>query len=354
MKRILAIFLVICLMGTLAAGCTAENPMPSEGYTQVNFNNVLPIRQDFYFFDEGYFYEQDGFYNMGVYWNRGGKSEKLFQESDIEGGLVTFYVHGSDLYFVMRLEEECWLYRYDLKANTYEKLHPMGYPQYMGVLGQELVYQDRTDRALRVLDLETGEDRVVLEGIEVFGLVDGEVRCLIRKDDYEVHRWDPVTRQTEKLGAFSVDGEVPYAFYGFTADHVVMYGSSFGTGGTFLSYALSDGTVTEHTMPRDIHELVAGDNAVFLLVYDSEPNSSNAVSSSENGVYRVDLSDGSCEQVIEEIDDNTEMYVLSDDCICLVQMSIGFLFSANRTAYRYDLTDGTCEKIGTLDVSLWD
>ena len=77
MKRILIIFLVICLMGALAAGCTGgDRPMPPDGYAQVNFNNTLLIRPDFYFFDEGCFYALDGFYNMGVYRSRGGKPEK--------------------------------------------------------------------------------------------------------------------------------------------------------------------------------------------------------------------------------------------------------------------------------------
>lgn len=341
MKRILIIFLVICLMGALAAGCTGgDRPMPPDGYAQVNFNNTLLIRPDFYFFDEGCFYALDGFYNMGVYRNRGGKPEKLFEESDFPGWLDDFIVCGSDLYFVMTDEDGSRLYRYDLITNTHELLYPITKPEYMGVLGELVVYQDRSDmknQKLRVLDLRTGEDRIALEGIEVFGLVDGEVRCVVRKEDYEIYRVEPVTGARELLGTFAVDHEGNYAQYSFASDQILLRFTN--SGGTFWSFSLTDGTVTAHTVPKNIREMVAGDDAVFLLAYNEEWQLSTAIPSPENGVYRVDLTDGSCEQVYAEINDQTKIYVESDDCIYLTNLN---------TVYRLDLNAGTCEKVFKL------
>ena len=358
MKRIAARLLLLCLMWTFVSGCAEEAQMqpevqmPLEGYGYVNLNNVLPIRPDFYFFDQGYFYEQDGFYNMGVYRSLGGESEMLFQESDLKGMLCTYYVHGWDLYFVMMQDEGHFLWRYDLKTDTYEQICSIGNPEYMGVLGDDLVYLDRTDRKnakVMLLNPETGAEQMLFEKAEAFGLVAGQVRCIVLGDSYEIHCWDPDTGESKKLGAFALDVEVPYAFYGFTANHVVMYTNPLGDGRTFLSYSLADGAVTEYTLPKDIHELVAGDDAVFLLAYDSEKNASVAVPSPENGVYRVDLSEGACKQVITDIDDQTKMYVLSDDSLVLIQSKLRFFFRYGQTAYRYDLLDGTCEKIGTLN-----
>ena len=341
MKRILIILLVICLAGATVAGCAGEDlPTAPEEYAQVNFNNTLLIRPDFYFFDEGCFYARDGFYNMGVYRNRAGKPEKLFAESDFPGWLDDFIVCGSELYFVMTDGDSSWLYRYDLKTDTHEQLYPIANPEYMGVLGEFVVYQDRSDpkkQNLRFLDLRTGEDRIAMEGIEVFGLVDGEVRCVVRNEGYEVYRVDPLTGGSELLGTFSVDQEGSYAYYSFASEHVLMrLGNS---GGTCWSFSLVDGTVTAYTVPKKIHEMVAGDDAVFLLVYEEERYTSAVISSPENGVYRVDLTDGSCEQVYADVDDQTKIYVESDD---------GIYLKHSNTVYRLDLNAGTCEKVFRL------
>lgn len=345
MKGFRIMLLSVCLIITLSACAAAENPMPPEGYGPVNFNNTIPLRPDFYFFDEGCFYELDGFYNMGVYRNRGRKPEKLFEESDFPGHLTNFIVSGSELYFVMSDEECSMLYRCDLRTDTTEALYPIAWPRYMGVLGNLVVYQDREDwenQLLRILDLKTGEDRVVMEGIEVFGLVDGEVRCVVSGAGYEIHRVDPVTGQSEQLGTFSPDREGSYSTYSFASDHVLL---RFLSSRIFWSFSLTDGTVTSYSVPKDIHEMVAGEDAVFLLVYEERRNTSDAVPSPENGVYRVDLTDGTCEQVYADIDDQTKIYVESDDCI--------YLKNGN-TVHRLDLTDGTCEKAFTLKRILWD
>ena len=355
MKQIAALLLLICLAGALVSGCAEEaqmlpeTQMPPAGYGYVNLNNALPIRPVFYFFDQGYFYQQDGFYNMGVYRSRGGDSERLFQEIEFSGALCTYFVYGWDLYFVMGQDEGYFLWRYDLKTDTHEQVCTIGRPDYMGVLGDDLVYLDKAEHKIKVLDLETCAEQTLFEKAEAFGLVDGQVRCIVLEDSYEIRCWDSATGQSEKLGAFALDVEVPYAFYGFTANHVVMYTDALGDGRTFLSYSLADGAVMKHTLPKDIHELVAGDDAVFLLAYDCKKNVSDAVPSPENGVYRVDLSEGSCEQVITQIDDQTMIYVLSDDSVVLIQSKVGFLFQNKQTAYRYDLRNGTCEKIGTLN-----
>ena len=55
------------------------------------------------------------------------------------------------------------------------------------------------------------------------------------------------------------------------------------------------------------------------------------------------------EPVITDIDDQTKMYVLSDDSLVLIQSKLRFFFRYGQAAYRYDLLDGTCEKIGTLN-----
>lgn len=350
------VFPVTVLLILLLTGCgsvEAAAEIPEKGFPQVNHNNNQIIRHDSYFFDQAFFYEQDGFYNMGVYRCLNGTYTKLFEASDFEdcGGLNGYYISGSDLYFVMCGEGSDYLYRYDLRTDTYALVCRVETGSDWGVVDQFFIYKtENIASALCVLDMETGESVPICEDALQFGLIGEEVRYVVQTDAYEVYSYDLTSGANTKLGAFSCGVFPRYVTINFTPDEVLIFSGEFGDGGTFVAYSISQNTVTDYAMPREIHEMVAGEDAVFLLVYNNEKNSSEAVPSKENGVYRVNLKDGSCEMITGDIDNHTAIYVYSDDCIYLVQGGYSIPGFYSRVAYRLDIAEGTKETVGKLRI----
>lgn len=356
MRRKSRFLAAVCLAILLLAGCAAgkDTQIPEEGFPQVNFNNTIPTRQPCFFFDQAFFYEQDGFYNMGIYRCQNGTYTKLVEESDFQdaGGFKDYYVSGNDLYFVTWQSDMDQLYRYDLRTDTYEFLYELETSSDWCVADSSFIYKtDYPESSLWVMDLETGENTRICEKILEFGIIDREVRYIVSGDVYELYGYHLTTGTTVKLGQFSLDDDSRWRDFNFTPDEVTM---CFGEDKRVLSvYSIPHNTVTEYTMPRGIHEMVAGENAVFLLVYDSHKNNSIAVPSAENGVYRVNLEDGNWELVTGRADDQTKIYVCSDDCIYLVQSGFFIPGFYSSTAYRLDIGEGTQERVGKYRI-LWD
>ena len=87
------------------------------------------------------------------------------------------------------------------------------------------------------------------------------------------------------------------------------------------------------------------DQYAYLVVYDEHENSSFSVAAKDNGIYRIDLSDGSYRVVESDANDDTKIHVVSDDDIYIIQSEMNFLFQAHRQVYFFDCGTGSKEKL---------
>ena len=94
--------------------------------------------------------------------------------------------------------------------------------------------------------------------------------------------------------------------------------------------------------------MVAYDQYAYAVVYDTQKNSSEAVVAEENGIYRINLTDGSYEVVESNASDDTEIHVISDDCIYIVQRKMNILFQSRRHVYKFDYRTGNKEKLTVM------
>ena len=78
------------------------------------------------------------------------------------------------------------------------------------------------------------------------------------------------------------------------------------------------------------------------------PRTATAVAAEENGIYRINLTDGSYEVVESNANDDTEIHVISDDCIYIVQGKMNILFQYRRHVYKFDCRTGNKEKLTVM------
>ena len=306
---------------------------------ELNYNNV---GNNFWAADGCFYYLQDGFYNMGAYRSEGGLPERIFQSSDFAdsehggGNLGAIFPYKGRLYFTARyLDADRTLYCYDPETRLYAPLFPIE-----GHLDEWLICEDHfvglawsqgrsggfLHEPVFACDLNNGERTELCADAEAIGLVDGKLRIVCFDGEYELFSYDFARGQAQSLGRFPLlyasDQESScYKEFSFTGDALVMrsYNSLYRR--ELLVFRPSDGSLTSYTMPFEIHRLVAAGNSAYVVLYDQEGRSTGSVSNSRNGLYRVDLRDGSFRFLRhhETMSIITELYVADEDCVFWVE-----------------------------------
>ena len=85
------------------------------------------------------------------------------------------------------------------------------------------------------------------------------------------------------------------------------------------------------------------DQYAYAVVYGIPENAVTAAAD-ERGIYRIKLSDGSYEIIERNADSDTEVHVVSDDCIYIVQGKM-HLCLYREHVYQFDYTTKNKEKL---------
>lgn len=361
MKRI-ALLLILCLIAINLSACTTkQEPMISDiSFPQANFNNNYWFFGDFWAFDDTVFYLQDGFYNMGAYCSASGNNKKLFEESDFASNstkditIGDIFPFDNYLYFVLKTNQLDSLYRYDLSENTYALVCEIP-PLYRWVVVDDyFIYtehplnNDEKRSPLCIYNMMDGSTTEVCPNVEEFGIVDGQLRYITNTDAYKLYQYNFLENHTVILGTFYCEFNGAYDIFNFTPGGVVMLNWSKDYDQNFVVYSISSNSTAVYTLPKGIHNMVAYDQYAYAVVYDTQKDSSTAVAAKENGIYRIDLTDGSYEVVESNAGDNTEIHVTSDDCIYIVQRKMNILFQSRRYVYKFDYRTGSKEKLTVM------
>ena len=361
MKRI-ALLLAICLMIINLSACSTgqEQITPVTSFPQANFNNNFWFSGNFWAFEDNIFYLQDGFYNMGAYWSTNGTSEKLFEESDFSKELGEpamigdIFVCDGYLYFELFSDKEDMLYRYDLKERAYAPVCETPSLYRWVVVDDYFIYRehpsnnDEKRTPLCVYNLTDGTTTQVCPDVEEFGIVDGQLRFITNTDTYELYQYNYADNHSTVLGTFACEFDDAYDIFNFTADGVVMLNWSKDYERNLVVYSLSSNSAAVYTLPKGIQHMVAYDQYAYAVVYDTQKNTSEAVAAEENGIYRIRLADGSYEVIESNANDDTEIHVVSDDCIYIIQGKLDILYRYRRHVYKFDYRTGNEKKLAVI------
>ena len=77
-------------------------------------------------------------------------------------------------------------------------------------------------------------------------------------------------------------------------------------------------------------------------------NEEKAVAAEENGIYRIHLADGSYEVIESNANDDTEIHVVSDDCIYIIQGKLNILHRYRQHVYKFDYRTGNKKKLTVM------
>lgn len=361
MKRI-ALFLTICLMIINLSACSTNQDQTTAvtSFPQANFNNNYWFSGNFWALEDNLFYLKDGFYNMGAYWNTNGTKEKLFEESDFFNDSIkdvcigNIFVCDSYLYFELTSDQEDLLYRYDLQERTYAPVCEIPSLYRWVVVDDYFIYtehptnNDEKRTPLCVYNLTDRTTTQVCADAEEFGIVDGQLRFIINGDAYELYQYNYADNRSTFLGTFDCEFDDAYDIFNFTPDSVVMLNWSKDYERNLVVYSLSSNSTAVYTLPKGIQYMVAYDQYAYAVVYDTRKNSSEAVAAAENGIYRIHLTDGSYEVVESNADDDTEIHVVSDDCIYIIQGKLNILYRYRSHVYKFDYVTGNKEKLTVM------
>ena len=360
MKRILLI-LVACSLCVSLWACGSK-PSHTTSTTislpEANFNNQFWISGPFWAFDDHIFYQQDGFYNMGTYWSNHGNKVKLFEESDFRHDssgstyINKFFAYQNCLYFTVSSEQEDTLYRYDLSEAAYAPICKTPNLYRWVVVDDHFIYRehpanrDERKSPLFVYSLKDGTTTQICDHVEEFGVVHGELRYITYGESYELYSYNIAEKCSAILGTFGCAFDRKYDLFNFTPQGLVMYNWNREQDRKLVVYTISSNSTAIYALPKELHYIVAYDHYAYAVIYDTEENSSDAIASEENGIYRISLTDGSYE-FIESGSHDTKLHVVSDDCIYIIQGKLNMLSRHRNHVYKYDHTTGSKEKVLT-------
>lgn len=356
-KRISAFFILMASTLCLFA-CGKEEPLPTV-FPDGNFNNSY-YGSRFWAHGDTLFYLKDGFYNMGIYRSDSGEKVRLLRESDLRQATATdcwlggIYVCGSNLYFELASNDGCILYRYDLVSGTYAPLIALPRTDGWLVVGDWCIYREglitgeKEQSALYIHDLHTDTRTLICPDVVEFGIVNGQLRYLTHTVVYGLYQYDVATGNSLLLGTFSCGPGSDYDHINFTPDAVILHCCSREQQRNLTVYTVSTQSTAAYTLPLPIHQLTAYDRYAYAVLYNTTWESSQAIPDPENGLYRIDLTDGSYEKILSDGDDQTRLHVVSDDRVYIIQDSSGILSLNARQVYILDIPSGKKEKLATL------
>ena len=357
-KRILTIFCLVaaCVFVLLKIDFIADKPT---SFPDADFNNDMYHGNRMWIFNDTVFYTQDGFYNMGIYRSDKGNVVKLLESSDFEDADVgECYANGSGLYFRYIATPTDYIYRYDLEKETYAPVAEIPRIERWAVTGDYLIYRDQREEndewvsSLFVHNMRDGTTKQVCPYVQEFGIVNGQLRYVTYSDCARLYQYDYEEGSSSLLGEFTLAFED--VNYNFTPDALVMTNHKRESGHELWVYTIGSDEVAVYSFPRKIQEMVAYDQYAYAVVYDTRTSGSDAVYNVENGIYRINLSDGSYEVVMHGADDDIEIHVTADDVVYIIEGSSSPIGRHQETVYRMDCNTGLKMKITDIEAILFD
>ncbi|MBO5357787.1 MAG: hypothetical protein J6A78_00510 [Clostridia bacterium] len=352
MKRIVTIVLILSISLSLT-GCKNNVSVNEIYFESLNYNNYYNYRCscDLWINDDICLYNSDGFYNMRTYAYQNGNKVKLFESRDF----INEYYYGEIFpindfaYFTTSTDDNNQnFYKYSFKNQSYEKLFTINaYNEWMGTA--DFIAFDKCIgyfNDLYIYNIEKNSQKLICDNTVKYGIVDNKIRYLkfLNENTIELYEYDHINDKSKKLDDIVVKNINEYSTYNFTGDYVTITESDNEDYRKIYVYS-SNGITSEYTLPKPVQQFVAGDQYAYALCYETEEYSSTAVKHKDNGIYRINLADGSYDVIETVVDDDTEIHVVSDDEIYITQYKSNFIGQYKGHVHKMIVSDKTKTKI---------
>ncbi len=352
MKRLLAMILLVSVTISLF-GCRENADLHEVRLESTNYNNIYELYGSFCADSNTIFYSSDGFYNQRVFVHQGQIDTKLFEGADFPSEWLNaeFWANDQSVYFctVSDNRDERYIYQYDLTQNTYTKLLTAEKLADWMATGDHIAYElstsddyDRYDLYAHSIDGQ--ESAFVCEDVWSFGIVNGSLRYLCATDTRELayFEYDFDTQESKLLLSIHNSKHTRDTCFNYTNDYLIAF--EHFESDEFTVYSM-DGSSSVYTMPRTIQHFIAGDQYAFAVCYNTHENSTALIKHPDNDIYKIDLSDGEYEALDYSANYDTQLYVVSDDLIYILQNGMSFIGRSSTHVYLFDVSTHTLTKV---------
>jgi len=363
MKKTIAVLLII-LNVLMIFGC-GKSEVSLEGvyFDKPNYNNVNNSYSYISADGETVFYDDSGFVESKIRVYKDKKSQKILDDGMFSNEYMwgDFFVIEDFAYFATYHEQaqKDIIYRYDLATKTYEKLFiTKEIGSWLGTKDYIAFYYFTDDfkydpngfeiNDLYIYDVKTKAVTLVCKDVVDYGIVNNKIRYLTSDKEglYNILEYDHTAKGSHKLGETTYISE--YYSANYSSDFVTLCDVCESDSITVWS---KDGKTAEYTLPSTIEQLIVGEKYAFAVCYEY-PNMdglfdglvSKPPKNKEAGIYKVDLSNGEYEK-IHDADEDTEIYVFSDDIIYIFQNKLNLIGQYKGTLYKFDVTTNESTKL---------
>ncbi len=352
MKRIVTILLMLAILLSLT-GCKNNVSVKEIYFESLNYNNYYNYRCscDLWINDDIYLYNSDGFYNMRTFAYQNSNRAKLFESNDFidetYGGEI-FPINDFAYFTTTTDDNNQNFYKFYFKNQSYEKLFTTnGYSGWMGTVDY-IAYKkpDGLLDNLYIYNIEKNNEKLICNNTVEFGIVNRKIRYLtpINDDTLALFEYDHVNNESNKIGEISVKTKDTLPIYNFTNEYTIVSGYDNDDYRKFAIYS-SDNLTRQYTLPKPIQQFVAYESFAYAVCYETEEYSSSAIKHKDNGIYKINLADGSYDVVETLANDDTEIHVVSDDEIYITQYAMNFIGQYKGQVYKMIISNKTKTKI---------
>lgn len=355
MKKLLAILLLIAVTIPLV-GCSGKTDKLDLGqvkFDSANYNNTYSF-PSFHADGDTVLYTSEDWYSTQLFAYQNQVSTKLFESADFSDEYFqgSFWGIDQSIYFRTNSKEgeEAHIYRYDLVSQTHTKLLSTEWLYEWMVIGDYIAYEispsdDSARYDLYVYSMDRQESALVCEDIWSFGIVGGCLRYLYVTDTDELnyceYDWD--TQESALFFSIHPTKHRFHTYYNFTENYLIGF-TLYEESAEFSVYS-ADGSCNVYTLPRAIQEFVAGDQFAYAVCYNTNESDYSMIKHEDNGIYRIDLSDGTYEALDCSVNRGSSIYTVSDDLIYILQIKQRFIGPSATLVYLFDFSTRTQTKV---------
>ena len=204
---------------------------------------------------------------------------------------------------------------------------------------------------LYVRDLTKEKTIDICDKAKSYSFVGGELRYITYEEKtFYLWKYDFDAKKSVQIGTFDgAMGMDDHLYeeelgYNFTQDKIIITGESRDYT-RFYIYDIETGALTDHNLPEEVDSLVAGEAYAYAVCVNLDDMYGDYTDSPDNGIYKIDLTDGTYEKTSYEADGGTCIYVSSDDDEVYIEQYRDAGLSAAKTVYRYDAKNDKSVKL---------
>lgn len=355
MKKIFTVLLMLAISLSFT-GCQYKGSVNEINIKSINYNNYPNFRSscDLWVNNDVYLYNSDGFYNMRTFCYQNGNRVKLLESNDFinetYGGRI-LPMNDFAYFSTTSGDNNQNFYKFSFPNQSYEKITTIkGYldwiatPEYIVYIQFLNEESSLPDLFVYIIDKDT--TFTICNDVLSFGIVDNKIRYLTSLNAHTLasFEYDHTSNISNKIGEIQVAIDNQYPICNFTSNYTIIAKADSYDWSKITVHSF-DGLSHEYRLPKPIQQFVAGENFAYAVCYETEEYSTTSVRHKDNGIYKINLANGSYEVIETLADEDTEIHVVSDDEIYITQHKMNFIGQYKGHVHKMMVSNKTKTKV---------